>query len=73
MDPKECCKTWSIPLPKCRDEMYNEAQSNPKCPTLKMTDKIQDIDKPNSFPMPLGAELTILGVVSTISKLRTRK
>ena len=50
MDPKECCKPWSIPLPKCRDEMYNEAQSNPKCPTLEMIEKIQDIDNNNSSP-----------------------
>ena len=40
---------------KSRDEMYNEAQSNPKCPTLKMTEKIQDIDKPNSSPCLYGS------------------
>ena len=35
---------------KCRDEMYNEVPSNPKCPTLKMTEKIHDIENHNSFP-----------------------
>ena len=53
-DPKKCCKPWSFLCQKCRNQMYNGVQSNLKCPTLKMTEKLHDIDKPNSFPCLQG-------------------
>lgn len=49
-DPKKCYKPWSFLCHKCRNQMYDGVPSNPKCPTLKMTEKLHDIDKPNSFP-----------------------
>ena len=48
--PKSAANPGLFLCQKCRDVMYNEVLSNPKCPTLKMTEKIHDIDKPNSSP-----------------------
>ena len=48
--PNSAAKPWSFLSQKCRDRMYNDVTSNPKCPTLKMTQKIHDIDQPNPFP-----------------------
>ena len=48
--PKSAANPGLFLCQNCRDEMYNEVPSNPKYPTLKMTEELNDIDKPNSFP-----------------------
>ena len=48
--PTSVAKPLSFLCQNCRNEMYNEVPSNPKYPTLKITEKLHDIDKPNSFP-----------------------
>ena len=48
--PKRAANPGLFLCQNCRDEMYNEVPSNPKCPTLKMTKELNDIDKPNSSP-----------------------
>ena len=53
--PTSVAKPWSFLFKKCRDRMYNDVLSNPKCPTLKMTKKIHDIDQPNPFPCLQGS------------------
>ena len=53
--PTSAAKPWSFLCQNCRNEMYNEVPSNPKCPTLKMTKKLHDINKPNSFPSLQGS------------------
>ena len=53
--PTSAAKPWSFLCKNCRNEMYNRVLSNPKCPTLKMTQKIHDIDQPNPFPCLQGS------------------
>ena len=47
--PTSATKPWSFLCQNCRNEMYNEVPSNPKYPTLKMIEKLHNIDNPNSF------------------------
>ena len=54
MNPKECCKPWSIPLPNCRDECTMMLKAFPKIPAMLMTEKPQDIDKHNSSLASMG-------------------
>ena len=53
--PTSAAKPQSFLCQNCRNEMYNRVPSNPKYPTLKMTEKLHDIDKPNSFPCLQGS------------------
>ena len=53
--PTSAAEPWSFLSQKCRDRMYNDVPSNPKCPTLKMTQKIHDIDHPNPLPCIQGS------------------
>ena len=73
--PKSVAKPRSFLSQKCRDRMYNDVPSNPKCPTLKMTQKIHDIDHPNPLPFLQGSSSSFQELFQPILKkaLKSRK
>ena len=69
--PKSAANPGLNSLAKMLISMYNEAQGFLKSPTMLMTEKKHNIDN-HSSSLPLGVELTCLGVVSTNFKRITR-
>ena len=48
--PTSAAKPWSFLCEKCWNEYTMRCQTIPKSPTLKMTQKIHNIDQPNPSP-----------------------
>ena len=53
--PTSAAKPWSFLCQKCRNVCTMKCQTIPKSPTLKMTQKIHNIDHPNPFPCLQGS------------------